>query len=175
MELLRHQRVHRTIELTALVRRGFDDVVEIVERRGQRMLADATDAAGHFVGDLVQHADRPLDGFDSSEPLTVVVADAATASAQHVWIEFTWDADRDKRLLANVRARLDFHPIVPSGRRSTTEVRLRAEYEPPASARHAPEAILFRRRLVRAALVDLLGRVTRFLEDYEDTLELRIG
>ena len=52
--LLRHQRVHRTIELTAFVDRDFPDVVEIVERHASQMLEEATMAAGARTSALMQ-------------------------------------------------------------------------------------------------------------------------
>ena len=52
MDLLRHQRVHRTVEHTGLIRRPFDDVVEIIERQTPRLLQEGTKAADREARDL---------------------------------------------------------------------------------------------------------------------------
>lgn len=171
----RYQRVHRTIDQTAVVARSFVDVADIVERHRAAMLEQASAAASSRSKVLMADADVAIDGFDPHERLTVAVLAPPTRSAQQVTVEFGWSGDRERRLLANAQVRLDFHPLTSRGRRrGTTEVRMRAEYDPPAGARYSPEAILFGRRVVRAALLVLLDEIVRFLEDYEETLELRI-
>lgn len=173
MDLLRHQRVHRTVEHTGIIRRPFDDVVEIVERMAPRMLQEGTRAADREAR-LLEPELHGITAFDPRERLEIVVEDRGSHAATHAWVEFSWEANREKRLLANVDCRLDFHPLVRSGPRAKTELRLRAEYDPPPGHRHSPEAVMFGRRVVRAGLLRLVQEVTRFVEDYEETLELRI-
>lgn len=166
----RPPRPHRTIEHDAIVHRPFVDVLEIVERQCPRLLHEGTVAADAAACALVPRLGA-LDHFDPDEKLVVVILDdTSSSSARHCSVEFVWKADRDARLLAGVRCRLDFHP---SGSRTT--VRLRAEYDPPRRHRGSPEQILLGRRVVRGALDSLLDEVVRFLENYEETLELRIG
>lgn len=173
MDLMRHQRVHRTVDHTGLIRRPFVDVVDTVERAAPRMLQEGTRAADRETRGL-EPSSHGIPTFDPNEKLQIVVHDRGAEPADHVWVEFSWNANRDKRLLANVSCRLDFHPIVRSGPRAKTEVRLRAEYDPPPGHRNSPETVLFGRRAVRAGLLRLIQEVVRFVEDYEETIELRI-
>ena len=162
MDLLRHQRVHRTVEHTGLIRRPFDDVVEIIERQTPRLLQEGTKAADREARDLEPNL-HGVPGFDADERLHIVIQSTGVDLAAHAWIEFTWEANRDKRLFANVDCRLDFHPLVRTGARATTEVRLHAEYDPPPGHRHSPEAVMFGRRVVRAGLMRLVDAIVRFL------------
>lgn len=173
MDLLRHERVHRTVDHTGIIRRPFDDVVDIVERMAPRLLEEGTRAAD-TESRMLEPDRHGITDFDPQEELQVVVIDAGTHAASHVWLEFSWQANRHKRLLANVNCRLDFHPLVSGGPRAKTELRLRAEYDPPPGHRYSPEAVMFGRRAVRAGLLRLVQEITRFIEDYEETLELRI-
>lgn len=170
----RSGRVHRTVEHAAQVRRSFDDVAEIVERHAVLVLRAGTEAAGVRSAHLISGSSEPSGEFDPQEPLTVVIDGAGTDRADHRWLEWHWTADREKRLLANVHARLDFQPAAGAGRRRTTELRLRADYDPAPGWRHSPDSILFGRRVVRAALQRMVEQVVVFLEEHEETLELRI-
>lgn len=172
-DLMRHQRVHRTVEHTGIIRRPFDDVVEIVERMAPRILSAGTKAADREAR-LLEPELHGIPAFDPQERLRVVIQGGGSHAATHVWLEFTWEANRDKRLLANVDCRLDFHPLLRSGPRAKTELRLRAEYDPPQGHRHSPETVMFGRRVVRVGLLRLVQEVTGFIEDYEETIELRI-
>lgn len=165
----------RPIEHTAFARRSFAGVCHILERNAATMLEEATAAASRDTARLVRNADEELPHFDSTEKLTVIVGAPERDGDRHAWVEFTWSANRRKRLLANVDARLDIRPLVRRGPTATTELTLRGRYEPAPDTRHAPETVLFGRRVVKAALHRLLGEIVTYIEDYEETLESVIG
>jgi hypothetical protein len=167
-------RVHRTVEHTAHVRRSFDDVAEIVERHAVLVLRAGTEAAGVRSALLVADSSEPSGDFDPHEPLAVVIEGAGSDRHDHRFLEWRWTADREKRLLANVHARLDFQPVIGADRKRTTELRLRADYDPAPGWRHSPDTVLFGRRVVRAALDRMVEQMVVFLEEHEETLELRI-
>ncbi|MDW3220418.1 MAG: hypothetical protein R8F63_17550 [Acidimicrobiales bacterium] len=171
----RPPRIHRTIEHEATIHRRFADVLEIVERHCPQMLHVGTVAADRAACVLAPEFGA-LEHFDPDEKLVVVILDDASAmSARHCAVEFVWQADRDARLLANVSCRLDFRALDSGGQRATTEVRLHAEYDPPQRHRGSSDKILLGRRVVRAALDSLLDEIVRFVENYEETIELRLA
>ena len=59
-------------------------------------------------------------------------------SHQHALLEFTWEGNAAKRLLVNTAIR----PLVRRGPAATTEITLRAAYQPPTAHRRSPETVL---------------------------------
>lgn len=161
--------MHRAIEHTAFARRSFDDVCLILERHEDEIFGSATAAASQRSATLVEAADQEIAGFDSGEALAIrltpLVHDKNRAS-----IEFSWDANPTKRLLANVDARLDIRPLVRNAPSASTEITLRARYEPSAVGRRSPEAALFGRRVVKAALHRLLASIIASIDEYEESI-----
>ena len=162
--------MERLIEHTAFVRRSFADVCHILERDALRVLIRATGAASHRATSVIDHADEELPGFDSSEQLCVAAEELERDHDRHAWIEFTWEANPRKRLLANVEARLDIRPLIESGPAASTELTLWARYDPAEGARRSRDTMLFGRRVVKAALHRLLEDAAQHLEDYEESI-----
>lgn len=162
--------MHRTVEHTAFVHRNYDDVCRILERHAEPVFATATAAASRRSTALVAAGDQDLPGFDSSESLLVQIAPLAKDHAHHAWIEFRWEANPRKRLLANVDVRIDIRPLVKRGPSATTELTLRAHYVPDPGTRHSPETALFGRRIVKAALLRLLESFVTSIDDYEESI-----
>ena len=127
----------RTIEHTAFVHRTFADVCRILSRHPDEIFGIAATAAWRRSTDLVEGAERELAGFDSLEAVRVQLApfvhDELFGS-----LELTFEADRAKRLLANVEARIDVRPLVRKGPAATTEINLRAQYLAHPGHRHSP-------------------------------------
>lgn len=161
---------HRTIEHTAFVRRAYDDVCLILERHGDEVLSAATTAASQRSTALVAASEQEIHGYDPSEALLIETVSLARDHPNHAWLDFSWDANPTKRLLANVDTRLDIGPLIRSGPSQTTELTLRARYEPTAGSRRSPEAALFGRRVVKAALHRLLDSIVESIENYEESL-----
>ena len=161
--------MHRNIEHSAFVRRSFADICHILERDADTMLETATAATSDRTAELVSAAGETLPHFDPTEQLAVIVDEADHSGEHRAWIDFTWHADRRKRLLANVDAHLDIRPLVRA-RPPTTELTLQAHYDPAPGARHSPETVLFGRRIVNAALHRLLTEIVTYLETYEETV-----
>ncbi len=152
------------------VHRSHDDICTILERHAHEVLETATTAGGKRSLALVEAGDHDLPGFDRAEPLRLLVDPLVRDHPNHAWIEFSWEANEKKRLLANVNARLDIRPLVKSGRRATTELTLWADHRPVQGTRRSPEAILFSRRVVKAAMHRMLETVAASLEDFEEPI-----
>ena len=142
----------------------------ILQRHGTAVLAAATTAAATRSTALVEAGDHDLVGFDHTEPLHLVVGPLVEDHPNHACVDFSWDANPTKRLLANVEARLDVRPLVKSGRRATTELTLTAHHHPAPGVGRSPEATVFSRRVVKAAMHRLLETLTLSLEDFEETI-----
>jgi hypothetical protein len=162
--------MERMIEHSAFVRRSFADVCHIFERDATAILARATVAASHRATTVVSQADQELPGFDSSEELTIQPGELIRDHDRHAWIEFRWQANPRKRLLASVEARLDIRPLIAGGPAASTELTLWARYTPRASQRRSRESALFGRRVVKVALHRLLEDMAEHLEEYEESM-----
>lgn len=135
--------MHRTVEHTAFVHRNYDDVCRILERHAEPVFATATAAASRRSTALVAAGDQDLPGFDSSESLLVQIAPLAKDHAHHAWIEFRWEANPRKRLLANVDVRIDIRPLVKRGRPPRPNSRSAPTTSPtraPATHRRRPSS-----------------------------------
>ena len=158
----------REIEHSTFVRRSYADVCWLLERHGDDILARIGAAADERSAVIVNAAEETLPGFDGSDALQLHTG-PFIQDQSHAVISLTWDGNATKRLLVSVDIRLDIHPLVRRGPSATTEVTLRARYEPPRQHRRSPETALFGRRVVRAALHELLADFARLLEDYEES------
>jgi hypothetical protein len=158
----------RTIEHTAFVRRSFGDVAWLLERHGDEILEHVAGIAVDRSAEIQAAADDVLPGFDRRHAISLN-AGPLVLSYQHALLEFTWEGNAAKRLLVNTAIRLDIRPLVRRGPAATTEISLRATYQPPSAHRRSPETVLFGRRVVKAALRELLDVLVRLLEDYEET------
>lgn len=161
--------MQRVIEHTAFAHRSFDDVCRILERHVDDVFSTATAAASQRSATLIDAADQQVPGFDSAESLQIRLT-PLVRDKNHASIEFSWDANPTKRLLANVDARLDIRPLVKHGPAASTEIVLRAHYEPSAAGRRTPEVALFGRRVVKAALHRLLASIIESMDDYEENI-----
>lgn len=159
----------RKIEHTGFARRPYADVCRILDRHGDMILEMVSSAAARRSVSLIRASDDALPGFDHTEQLRIR-AIPFIYDTHHASVEFTWDANSKKRLLANVDTRIDIRPLVRKGPAATTELILRARYEPDASARRSPEMALFGRRVVRASLHQLLETLIATLEEYEESI-----
>jgi len=162
--------MERLIEHSASVRRSFADVCHIFERDAASLLSRATLAASNRATTVIRHSEQELPGFDSSEQLTVQPGELTRNHDRHAWIEFTWQANPRKRLLASVEAHLDIRPLVSGGPAASTELTLWARYTPYAGSGRSRESTLFGRRVVKAALHRLLEDMAEHLEDYEESI-----
>ncbi|MEZ5246975.1 MAG: hypothetical protein R2707_17920 [Acidimicrobiales bacterium] len=158
----------RTIEHTAFVRRNFADVAWLLERHGDEILAHVAGAAVARSAEIQEAADDAVLGFDRGHPISLN-AGPLDVGPQHAVLEFTWEGNAAKRLLVNTAIRLDIRPLVRRGPGATTEICLRATYQPPTAHRRSPETVLFGRRVVKAALRELLDVLVRLLEEYEES------
>ncbi|MFT5203717.1 MAG: hypothetical protein ACI9C1_003118 [Candidatus Aldehydirespiratoraceae bacterium] len=161
--------MRRLIEHAAFAHRSYGDVCHIFFHHGGAVLGKATNAASLRSVRLVEAGDQTIPGFDSAEALDLKLG-PITQDKNHASMEFSWDANETKRLLANVYGRLDLRPLVKMGPSAMTEIVLRAEYTPSAVSRRSPEAVLFGRRVVKAALHRFLDDVVSGLDDYEESL-----
>jgi hypothetical protein len=143
-------------------------VAWILERHGDEMLRLVAGAAVDRSAEIQDAADDAVLGFDRGHAISLD-AGPLILSAQHAVLEFTWKGNSAKRLLVNTSIRLDVRPLVRRGPAATTEISLRATYQPPAAHRRSPETVLFGRRVVKAALRELLDVLVRLLEDYEES------
>ena len=143
-------------------------MLHILERHAPEVLERATAAASARSVQLVPMSEARLPDFDHDEPLVVIVGGGDRRPDEYVSIDLRWSADRKKRLLANVGARLELRPI-GNPRRPRTEVVLKAHYSPNEGA-HGPEAAMFGRRVVHSALERFHREIVRQLEDYEETM-----
>lgn len=154
----------RPIEHRLIVPRSFDEVCDIIDLHTEALLQAATAAGAQRAVELV-HADaEPLPGFDASEPVTVFLIDPDRNSEYQAFIDFRWTADPTKRLLANTRARLELRPH-PDRRDATTELILRAHYEPSPNATWGDRVHGRGRRIVTAALERFLQAAATYVED----------
>jgi hypothetical protein len=158
----------REIEHSAFVRRSFADVCWLLERHGDDILAQIGAAADERSASIVNAAEETLPGFDDSGELELSTG-PFIQDENHALLSLTWDGNATKRLLVSVDITLDIHPLVRRGPSATTEVTLRARYEPPSQHRRSRETALFGRRVVRAALHELLERFAQLLENYEES------
>ncbi len=158
----------RKIEHTAFVRRSYDDVCWLLERHGDEILELVSAVATQRSAAIVEASDATLPGIDLRDELELH-AEPLVLDDNHARLEFTWEGNATKRLLASADIHLDIHPLVRRGPSATTEVILRADYRPPTQHRRSPETAIFGRRVVRAALHELLETFVRLLDDYEES------
>ncbi|MEQ8841718.1 MAG: hypothetical protein RIB98_12120 [Acidimicrobiales bacterium] len=158
----------RRIEHTAFVRRSYADVCWLLDRHSDEILELVGTAASERSAAIVEAADDTVPGFDEGhEP--ELAASPFVRDDNHARLDFTWEGNATKRLLVSVDIHLDIRPLVLRGPAATTEVTLRADYQPPVQHRRSPETALFGRRVVRAALHELLEAFVRRLEDFEES------
>lgn len=158
----------RKIEHTSFARRSYGDIAWLLDRHGDEILEHVAGAAVERSAAIHAAAEHPIPGFDGSHvidlrPGPLVLDD------HHATLRFSWEGNATKRLLVNADIRLDIRPLVRRGPGATTEITLRAEYTPAIAHRRSPEHVLFGRRLVKAALRELLDVLVVLLEEFEES------
>ena len=157
----------RKIEHTAFARRSYGDIAWLLDRHFDEIIEYVASAAVDRSAAIHAASETPIPGFDEGHPIDLTTG-PLVLDDHHATVRFSWEGNATKRLLVNADVRLDIRPLIARGPGATTEITLRADYIPPTAHRRSPEAVLFGRRLVKAALKELLDVLVVRLEEFEE-------
>jgi len=150
-------------EHSAFVRRSYPNLRESLLLDAHRMLETASADAADRIRGLVEAAETELSGYDGDAPLTMTVAASEPGPDPHVRFDISWQGDRRRRMLANVRVSMDFRP---RKNKPITDVALRANLA-ASTEEDGRGRYVFDRQILRASLLPVLQEMVRDLEEDE--------
>ena len=157
--------MNRNVNHTAYVNRNFADICSHLESDGRSVLSDATDHASQTASNLVVHLEQDLQFFRVDEVVTIKATELVRRSDLQAVMTLEWLADPRKRLLPNLRARLELNAIIPRGPSATTAISVIGKFDPPAGLFQRLEAALITRRVVDAAAHSFIETMAEVLEE----------
>lgn len=155
--------MERRVQHTAYLELPFLVVCDHLARFGNSVLARATDNASSHADHLVIHLDRDLPFFHIDETVTMTPSELMKHDDQLATIDLQWHADRRKRLLPNLDAKLMVHALIQSGPHATTALSIDGAFDPPASIFRRLDEALFTRRVLDAVAHTFLDSVAAII------------
>lgn len=155
--------MERRVQHTAYVDRPFADVCRVLEAADCTVLARATANASSHADQLVIHLDRDLPFFHVDEVVTIKTSPLVRHSEERASIGLRWKADRRKRLLPNLDAKLTIHALIQSGPNAVTALSIVGAFLPPTNLFRRVDEALFTRRLLDAVAHSFLDSVADIL------------
>ena len=155
--------MERRVQHTKYLELPFDVVCDRLAMAGQSVLVRATDNASSHADHLVIHLDQDLPFFHIDETVTITASELVRHNDQLATIDLRWHADRRKRLLPNLEAKLLVHALIQSGPHATTAVSIDGAFDPPSTIFRRFEEALFTRRLIDAVAHTFLDTVAAII------------